>query len=115
MPLIFLDEFQELEPYKPSGPTSTSGELDDPSHSVTAFEQLCRISTITDHILCDLYAEKSSQRDPHELLRSLQDLHAELVQWRKSLPTHLAFRMDASGELDTTREYVALPHILYLA
>jgi hypothetical protein len=64
IPMVFLDEYEELEPFDTLGYSATPGGLGLPTHSVSTFEYLCKLSTIANRILCSLYAEKSLQMDP---------------------------------------------------
>jgi hypothetical protein len=111
---MFLDEYEELEPFDTLDYSATPGGLCLPTHSVSTFEHLCKLSTITDRILGSLYAEKSSQMDPEALFRTSQALHAELTRRHESLPAHLLIDFDTSGSPNTSRGCVVLPHTLSL-
>ncbi|KAF2871077.1 fungal-specific transcription factor domain-containing protein [Massariosphaeria phaeospora] len=113
VPVEFLDEFEELEPFHPLG-YSGPGTLDLPTYSVSTFEQLCTLSTITDRILSSFYVENSSESEPEELHRTTQTLHADLIRWQESLPAHLSINFDDSGNPNTSNGTVALPHTLCL-
>ena len=109
VPIEFLDEFEELEPFDPVGYSGLSS-LGEPTHSVSTFEQLCNLSLMTDRILSSLYAETSLETDPGALLQISQSLHADLMRWRESLPVHLSIRFDDTGRLRISDGSVALPH-----
>lgn len=112
--MVFLDDYEELEPFDTLGYSATPGVVGLPTHSVSTFEHLCKLSTIADRILNSLYAEKSSQMNAEELFRTSQILHADLARWRESLPAHLLINFDTSGSPDTSNGCVVLPHTLSL-
>jgi hypothetical protein len=114
VPMVFLDEYEELEPFDTLGYSATPGGLGLPTHSVSTFEHLCKLSTIADRVLYSLYAEKRSQMDPEGLYRTSQALHAELTTWHESLPAHLSIKFDTSGTPNSSSGYVVLPHSLSL-
>jgi hypothetical protein len=107
--MVFLDEYEELEPFDTLGYSATPAPLGLPTLSVSTFVQLCKLSTIADHILSVLYTEKSSQKDPEELFRISQALHADLIKWHELLPAHVSVNLDS---LDRANTGVVLPHIL---
>lgn len=114
VPMLFLDEYEELEPFDSVGYSEVSRKLDLPTHSVSTFAYLCALSTIADRILANLYTEKSLRRDNDELYRKSMALHAQLVQWRESLPVHLKIHFDNEIGLGTSNGCMALPHTLSL-
>ena len=114
VPMLFLDEYEELEPFDTLGYSATPGPLGLPTYSVSTFEQLCRLSTIADRILSNLYAEKSLQMDPGSLFRTSQALHADLTRWYSSLPAHLSINFETPGSSNSASSCVVLPHILSL-
>jgi hypothetical protein len=114
VPMMFLDEYEELEPFDTLGYSTNPGSSGLPTHSVSTFEHLCKLSTIADRILCGLYSEKSSQMDPEGLFRTSQALHADLLGWRESLPAHISVNFHSSGSLNSSSDCLVLPHILSL-
>ncbi|TVY90114.1 Nitrogen assimilation transcription factor [Lachnellula willkommii] len=114
VPMVFLDDYEELEPFDTLGYSAIPGGIGLPTHSVSTFEHLCKLSTIADRILYSLYTEKSSQMDSEELFRTSQILHADLARWRESLPAHLSIDFDTSGSPNTSSGCVVLPHTLSL-
>ncbi|KAF7561206.1 hypothetical protein G7046_g2935 [Stylonectria norvegica] len=108
VPIRFLDEYDELEEFHTLAYSDVPGRMSCPSYSVSAFGQLCKLSIIMDRILCGLYAEKSSTKNPEELLRASHSLHADLKHWRDALPPHLNIRL---GDVDNS---IILPHVLSL-
>lgn len=110
VPMLFLDEYEELELSNSVGYSEVAQTLDLPMHSGSTFVHLCRLSTIADRILASLYAEESLRRDHDELYEMSLALHAQLIQWRDSSPEHLKIHFDD----DTTADTMALPHTLSL-
>ncbi|KAK1243024.1 hypothetical protein MKX08_005836 [Trichoderma sp. CBMAI-0020] len=110
VPMLFLDEYEELELSNSIGYSEVARTLDLPMHSGSTFVQLCRLSTIADRILASLYTEESLRRDNDELYEMSLALHAQLIQWRDSSPEHLRIHFDDK----TTADTMALPHTLSL-
>ncbi|KFA79333.1 hypothetical protein S40288_03540 [Stachybotrys chartarum IBT 40288] len=108
VPILFLDEHEELEPFSTLTYTLEPKILDSPAYSITTFEQLCKLSVLMDRVFCSLYSEKSSLTDPVELLRVSNSLYQDLLEWRNLLPGHLDIRSD-----DPERSAI-LPHTLSL-
>ncbi|KAL3442466.1 fungal-specific transcription factor domain-containing protein [Aspergillus insuetus] len=108
VPIAFLDEYEELEPFSTDGYAAEPTSLSCPGHGVSTFEQLCKLSVIMDRVLLNIYAESSSQKDPNELFRTSDSLDEDLKAWRKGLPTHLA------GLLIGTGNAPVLPHTISL-
>jgi hypothetical protein len=108
VPIEFMDEFEELEPFNSLTYESNSRQLDCPTYGVSAFEQLCKLCIIMDRGICGLYSETSLSKEPSDLLRILRDLRADLTRWRDQLPAHLSIRFDDIGSA------TVLPHTLSL-
>jgi hypothetical protein len=108
VPIQFLDEHDEFEPFNTLSFSADPTQLGTPTHGVSTFEHLCRLSVIADRILGSLYAEKSATKDPEELFRSSVSLQADLDEWRESLPPHLSLQWRDSAE------FQVLPHTLAL-
>ncbi|CAM1503501.1 Fc.00g010920.m01.CDS01 [Cosmosporella sp. VM-42] len=108
VPIQFLDEFEELEPFNTLTYAPESIQTEYPTYSVSGFEQLCKLSIVMDRILSSLYAERFSTKNPVELLRQSRKLHDELKQWREMMPVHLKI------QLDDPKTSTILPHTLSL-
>ncbi|RGP69076.1 hypothetical protein FLONG3_7929 [Fusarium longipes] len=108
VPIIFLDEYEELEDFTDRTFSAKPRAAGSPTHGVSALEHLCKLSVVMDRILCTLYAERSATQDASDLLESAQDLHSQLESWKESLPDHLRFRLDDAANPDL------LPHTLSL-
>ena len=103
-----MDEYEELESFNTLTYSYSPAQLDLSTHSVTTFEQLCKLSIVMDRIISCLYAEQSLMRDVDDLLLDANWLHSELERWRSELPAHLVVRLDEpSGS-------IILPHNLSL-
>ncbi|KAH8888028.1 hypothetical protein GQ53DRAFT_725227 [Thozetella sp. PMI_491] len=114
VPIVFMDEFEELEPFGTAGYSASPVGLGYPTHSVTTFEQLCKLSIIADHILCNFYAEKTPSVDPEDLFRTSRSLQQDLNRWCEDLPVHLSIHFDGSRGMQIKGSSVALPHTLCL-
>ncbi|KAK8074362.1 hypothetical protein PG994_005261 [Apiospora phragmitis] len=90
VPIVFMDEYEELEPFNTFGYASSPRTLEYPTHSVSALEALCKLSIVADRILCSLYSEISAETEPRDLIQICRHLQVELSQWRESLPAHLS-------------------------
>ncbi|UKZ91391.1 uncharacterized protein TrAFT101_006372 [Trichoderma asperellum] len=110
VPMLFLDEYEELEPFNTVGYSEVARTLDLPTHSGSTFVHLCMLSGIADRILASLYTEESLRKDNDELYKTSLALHAQLIQWRESSPEHLKIHFDTK----TTADTMALPHTLSL-
>ncbi|KAE8447533.1 hypothetical protein EG329_010663 [Mollisiaceae sp. DMI_Dod_QoI] len=108
LPMIFLDEHEELELFNTLSYTELENHPKSPVYSISSFTEVCKLSIILDRILLSLYSEKSGSKTSDDLLHESESLRAELENWRKSLPRHLD--MNLSGLLDKT----PLPHSLCL-
>ncbi|KAK7424585.1 hypothetical protein QQZ08_008595 [Neonectria magnoliae] len=108
VPIKFLDEYEELEPFHTLTYSLTPKQLDYPTYSVSTFEQLCKFGIIMDRIVCNLYAERSLSKDAVELLQTSRILYDELKDWRGALPSHLVV------QLDNPASSTVLPHTLSL-
>ncbi|KAL1869681.1 hypothetical protein VTK73DRAFT_3055 [Phialemonium thermophilum] len=121
VPLVFYDEYEELEHWRPFAYAVQGGQSDypgSPAYSVTCFTQLCRLSLIMTRILNKVYAERSAKKGPNELAEDLKSLHADLETWKKELPRHLTFDPSArreGGKGSTVAAAVTPPpHVLSL-
>lgn len=62
-----------------------------PSYSISTFTELCKLCVIMNGILNKVYAEKSSNRRPEDMLKTLESLDADLSTWHQALPIQLRF------------------------
>lgn len=108
VPTLFLDEYEELEPFSSLTYSAIPRQLDSPIRNVSTFEQLCKLSIITESILATLYSDKSAIADPVALLQASHSLQVDLEQWRKALPRHIDLQWDDLGNFDL------IPHALSL-
>lgn len=106
---MFLDEFEELEDFSTHTYSAQPTRISCPTYSVSTFEQLCKLSTIMDRVICALYSEGTSAKSAEELWETARSLHRQLKSWRNGLPEHLKVQLnDASNS-------TILPHTLSLA
>ncbi|KAJ4252919.1 hypothetical protein NW762_010825 [Fusarium torreyae] len=108
VPIVFLDEYEELEDFSTHTYSKIPVRLGCPTYSVSTFEQLCKLSTIIDRILYALYAEKCSIKSPDELWTIAHLLHDRLKSWKDQLPAHL--QLQSNNPAPST----ILPHTLSL-
>jgi len=109
VPITFLDQYEELEPWKPYAYSETNKYPGSPAFSVSTFTQLCKLSVIMNRILNKIYAERSVKRNKDELASDLETLHEEIEQWRQDLPAHLIFNPGESTQVQPPP-----PHVLSL-
>ncbi|KAH8694225.1 fungal-specific transcription factor domain-containing protein [Talaromyces proteolyticus] len=106
--ITFLDDYEELEHWKPFAYSTTQSYPGSPAYSVSTFTELCKLSLIMNRILNKVYGERSSTRTPSELAEDLKTLHTNLDQWRDYLPTHLNYDPSSSSSS------IPPPHVLSL-
>lgn len=114
VPAVFMDEFEELEPFRTDGYSLTPGDTDSPSYSVSHLQHLCSLSIIADRILLEIYTRKAHERSGGSLREAANHLEQQLDQWRERLPAHLSTQADAPGEQYATIGTSPLPHVLSL-
>jgi hypothetical protein len=110
VPIMFLDEYEELEQWSPFAYTSNSDFTGSPSYSVSTFAELCRLCVILNSILNKVYSERSDDNQSSDLIAHLQSLDADLRSWSNALPSHL--RLDVGGAAGYSN--VPPPHVLSL-
>ena len=106
--ILFLDDYEELEQFNTLSYSAQPAQLAYPTHSVSAFEYMCKLSIIADRILYNLYSENSFSKTPEELFRVSSSLYTNLKRWRDSLPAYLSCQSDEFGS------FPVLPHTLSL-
>ncbi|KUJ07656.1 uncharacterized protein LY89DRAFT_631273 [Mollisia scopiformis] len=102
-----MDQFGETEYWSPYyGQTGNLSEIPGgsyppmKSHSVSCFENSCRLAVILNHIILQLY----SRRTPTQV--DLRSIREELDAWRSQSPHHLVYDPDNLPEISPP------PHIL---
>lgn len=106
--ILFLDEYDELDPFHTTGHASEPEQLGYPSYGVSNFEQLCKLCVVMDRMICYLYTEKSFQKSPTELLRISRLLDEDLKAWRSGLPPHISILLESPNKA------TYLPHTISL-
>jgi hypothetical protein len=110
VPIVFLDEYEELEQWSPFAYTSNSDFIGSPSYSVSTFAELCRLCVILNSILNKVYSQRSEECPSANLTEHLKSLDTDLRSWSDSLPSHL--RLEFGGFLGPSS--VPPPHVLSL-
>ncbi|KAK3620056.1 hypothetical protein LTR56_023639 [Elasticomyces elasticus] len=109
VPIEFLDEYDEMAPFDTLTYSATPRLTSSPTYSISLFEQLCKLSVITNKILSALYVEQCTTTNPVVLMESASRLQIKLERWKGDLPVHLHMGSRDASESDT------LPHTLSLA
>lgn len=91
VPILFQDQYEELEHWTPFAYSETQRYPGSPAYSVSTFTELCKLSIIMNAILNNVYGVKSVKRAPEKLAEDLERMHADLENWQAALPEHLAF------------------------
>lgn len=108
IPILFLDEYDELEPFNTFTYSMAPSPLGMPTRSISCFEWMCRLSVLAESILTAVYSEESYATDAAGLLRRSGSLQAELDQWQSVLPAYLNLTPGSTDAFDV------LPHTLSL-
>lgn len=103
---MFLDDFEELEQFRPLSYTDDHKPLKSPVYTLSAFKELCNLSVILDRVLSSFYTQQSAKKTPADLCFELRALSIELENWRRNLPKHLEYK-----HLESSNR-VLLPHML---
>ncbi|GIZ39166.1 hypothetical protein CKM354_000255700 [Cercospora kikuchii] len=109
VPIVFKDEYEELEHWAPFAYTDRSASGGTCSYSVSTFTQLCRLCIILNHVLNKVYKEKRAAEGPETPKQELSALDKELVTWTEQLPPHLSIDIESKSTSDTPP-----PHVLSL-
>ncbi|KAH9215900.1 fungal-specific transcription factor domain-containing protein [Leptodontidium sp. 2 PMI_412] len=108
VPILFQDQYEELEEWQPFAYPETQRYHGSPAYSISTFTELCKLSVIMNAILTNVYGVKSAKRAPEQLAEDLENMHLDLKKWRDALPEHLVFDPLARGAA------VPPPHVLSL-
>ncbi|KAJ5688605.1 hypothetical protein N7462_002997 [Penicillium macrosclerotiorum] len=97
----FLDTFEELEPWEPTHDSTTAesgsssiSSLAPSTHSVTVFQQLCRLAQIMTRIIDRIYFTGATASKTLHEVRPLDDV---LAAWYRDLPAHLSYEPWSEG------------------
>ncbi|KAG4443078.1 hypothetical protein IFR05_001404 [Cadophora sp. M221] len=91
VPILFQDQYEELEEWQPFAYPETQRYHGSPAYSISTFTELCKLSVIMNAILTNVYGVKSAKRAPEQLAEDLERMHLDLEKWRDALPEHLVF------------------------
>ncbi|KAH7324009.1 fungal-specific transcription factor domain-containing protein [Rhexocercosporidium sp. MPI-PUGE-AT-0058] len=108
VPILFQDQYEELEEWQPFAYPETQRYHGSPAYSISTFTELCKLSVIMNAILTNVYGVKSAKRAPEQLADDLERMHLDLEKWRDALPEHLVFDPLIRGAV------VPPPHVLSL-
>jgi hypothetical protein len=103
--LLFLDDFEELQPFNTYTYSPNQRQLGTPARSISPWEQLCRLSTIAESILANIRSEWGRTASATALVGLSEALQKQLDEWMASLPAHLRLGC---------KEFETLPHTLSL-
>ena len=90
-PLKILDNHDELDMFNGVGYVTQSDPPPMPCLNVTLLTKLCELSTIIEHIMCDLYSESTRDTRPSQNMSVLERIQADLTRWRKTLPPEVDY------------------------
>jgi hypothetical protein len=107
VPILFLDQFEELESWNPFAYPNTASYPGSPAYSVSTFTELCKLSVIMNSILDHVYGVQTSKQEPEALVRRLEEMQHSLTEWREALPSHLNYD-------PTSKQVAPPPHVLSL-
>ncbi|KAL8832922.1 MAG: hypothetical protein Q9170_004650 [Blastenia crenularia] len=101
VPLEFLDQYAEMEPWTPMGPTSTQIGQPAPAYVVSSFSRACYLSIIMDKILDQIYSERQKWATSESMASYLSSLNQDLARWYRTIPFHFRFAPAAIGKDET--------------
>ncbi|KAL5315859.1 hypothetical protein ACEPPN_016732 [Leptodophora sp. 'Broadleaf-Isolate-01'] len=114
VPILFQDQYEELEEWQPFAYPETQRYHGSPAYSISTFTELCKLSVIMNAILTNVYGVKSAKRAPEQLAEDLENMHLDLKKWRDALPEHLVFDPLARGAAVPPPHVLSLQHAPYL-
>ncbi|KAL8722083.1 MAG: hypothetical protein Q9225_001370 [Loekoesia sp. 1 TL-2023] len=98
VPMIFLDQYAELEPWTPSLQLGAPS----PAYVVSAFTRACKLSIIMNSILNQIYSERQKLQTSEAAILCLNTLDQDLSRWYQTMPLHLKFSPAGAGQEDAT-------------
>lgn len=111
VPILFLDDYEELEQFNSLSYSRTEIQPSFPTRSVSVFEQLCKLSIIMDRIISGIYAENCKMRASDEILSTARSLHGDLERWRNALPEHIGISLSKSSAGSLTPHTLSLMYV----
>ncbi|KAL0937135.1 fungal specific transcription factor domain-containing protein, partial [Colletotrichum truncatum] len=91
VPLVFIDDYEELELFPGASFCDPAQPSTSPSYHITTLKSLCRLSIVMERIHNKIYAVSHLTQTSENLCKEALDLQLELEAWRQCLPTHLDF------------------------
>ena len=103
VPLLFLDQSSELEPWTPMVPdTIQTGHFRAPGYVLSNFSRACKLSIIINKILNQIYLKRSRLQTLESSTLVLKTVDRDLRQWYQTMPLYLRFSPTAVGKDDAT-------------
>ncbi|KAH7379595.1 fungal-specific transcription factor domain-containing protein [Pyrenochaeta sp. MPI-SDFR-AT-0127] len=116
MPLQFMDDYEEFEPFSTVSfhPTRTPSAL--PSYSISILKNLCKLCMIMEQIQTRLYAIGKTHKFHGQLVNEAIALETDLTIWRNGLPSYLelADTHQNSGLLPYQLSMLSLYYVLVI-
>ncbi|KAL3447744.1 fungal-specific transcription factor domain-containing protein [Aspergillus insuetus] len=115
----YLDSYEELEEWKPYIDPRQAHAQDiapspayrgRPAYAISTFTALLRLSQIAARIIDTFYSISARSIPMPALLRTRDEIRAQLDNWKRSLPVHLQFQ---PGVNDTPPPHQITPHTTY--
>ncbi|KAK2685870.1 hypothetical protein QWA68_015082 [Fusarium oxysporum] len=111
VPLIFHDDYEELEKFDGTSFITAQSSHSVPSFTVSKFRALCELSLIMEKIHRNIYAVSYLTTSSSSYIAESNSLYSDLKAWRRSLPVHLDFL--SSGFRGTPLPYALSMLALY--
>ena len=105
---MFLDQYEEMEPWKPFGISNTHQYPGSPTYSISSFTSLCQLCVFMNRIRNQFYSEKTRVPESNQVVAELKSFYQELENWHGNLPPHLKY------DPLNVAQVVPPPHVLAL-
>lgn len=102
VPMIFLDQYAELEPWTPMELQSLQLGPPSPAYVVSVFTRACKLSVIMNSMLNQIYSERQKLQTSEAAVLCLNNLDQDLSRWYQTTPLHLKFSPAGAGKEDAT-------------
>uniref|UniRef100_A0A8H7NHS4 Xylanolytic transcriptional activator regulatory domain-containing protein n=1 Tax=Bionectria ochroleuca TaxID=29856 RepID=A0A8H7NHS4_BIOOC len=91
IPLVFYDDYEELEHFNPISFCAAAEPCVLPSYNLSLLEHFCRLSIVMERIHSQVYSTSHSTQPSDHLPNDIKLLQLELEEWRRELPPQLDF------------------------
>jgi len=98
VPLVFRDQYDELEQWVPIEPSQASRGPYTAIYTISNFSRMCKLSVIMNRVLNKIYRDKKETEDQGVITKDLNALNNDLERWRSTLPLHLDFSPGSIGQ-----------------